>query len=122
MPKTIPIAAQETVTIYRRNFSSLVMDISFDAVAPDGGAPRGEVIIQGSTWVFPKPAVIQPLQSHNQVRAGLWDTFFSIRVTAHIPLEITLPGRTGFPFGWLMGAIAIGVAVIAGAVAIFMAG
>lgn len=122
MPKTICIAAQETVTIYRRNFSSLVMDIPFDAVAPDGGAPRGEVMIQGSNWVFPKPAVTQPLQPHNQVRAGFWDTFFSIQVTAYAPVEITLSGRGRFPLGWLIGAIAIGVVVIAAAIAVFFAG
>jgi hypothetical protein len=122
MPKTIRIPAQETVTIYRRNFSSLVMDIPFDAVALNEEAPKGEVTIQGSNWVFPKPTVTQPLQPHNQVRAGFWDTFFSIRVTAHVPVEITLPGRGGFPFGWLIGAIAIGVAVMVGAVAIFLAG
>jgi hypothetical protein len=56
MPKTIRIPAQETVTIYRRNFSSLVMDIPFDAVALNEEAPKGEVTIQGSNWVFPKPS------------------------------------------------------------------
>jgi hypothetical protein len=54
MPKTIRIPAQETVTIYRRNFSSLVMDIPFDAVALNEEAPKGEVTIQGSNWVFPR--------------------------------------------------------------------
>jgi hypothetical protein len=101
MPKTIRIPAQETVTIYRRNFSSLVMDIPFDAVALNEEAPKGEVTIQGSNWVLPKPAVTQPLQPHNQVRAGFWDTFFSIRVTGPRPCR-NHPAKTRWVPVWLV--------------------
>ena len=119
MPKTICLKAQETVTIYRRNFSSVPMDICFDAVALDRGQPMGEVAVQGSNWGFPKPALMQPLQPQNNVHAGFWDTFFSIRVTAHTDLEITFPGQKFDLSPWLIWAIAAIILVVATAALIF---
>lgn len=107
VPKTLYLKAQDQAVIYRRNFSSLTTHIHFDAVAVDGGQPRGEVTVQGSNWIFPKPAVTRPVQPHNTVQAGFWDTFFSIHVTAYTDLEIRLPqGRISFSLWWL-GAIAV---------------
>lgn len=111
MPKTIRLNAQETATIYRRNLSSVPMDIHFDAAALDGGQPMGEIEIRGSQWVFPKPALMQSLQAQNTVHAGFWDTFFSIRVTAHTNIEITFPGQAFDLSRWLIWAIAILVTV-----------
>jgi hypothetical protein len=113
MPRTLHLSAQETATIYRRNFSSVPMEIHFDARAASGSEPIGEVEVQGSNWVFPKPAVVQPLQPQNTVHVGFWDTFFSIQVTAHTDLEITFPGRQLDPSRWLIWAIAAAVLIVA---------
>ncbi|MGD1906182.1 MAG: hypothetical protein ACFB0C_09335 [Leptolyngbyaceae cyanobacterium] len=119
MPKTICLKTQETATIYRRNFSSVPIDIQFDAIALDGGQPIGEVEVQGSNWVFPKPPSTQPLQAQNTVHAGFWDTFFSIRVTAHTPIEITFPQKGIDLSRGLIFVIAAVILIAASAVVIF---
>lgn len=106
MARTITLRSGETALIYRRRFSSLVMDIRFQAIALNAEPAAGEVTIQGSTWIFPKPPVIQPLQEQNVVRAGFWDTFFKISVTAHTDLEITAPGKAVDLPRWIVWAIA----------------
>jgi hypothetical protein len=87
------------------------MVIHFDAVALEGGQPTGEVEIRGSQWVFPKPALIQPLQAQNTVHADFWDTFFSIRVTAHTNIEVTLPGQTFDLTRWLIWVVVVLIAI-----------
>jgi len=111
MPQTIRLKAQEKTTIYRRHFSSVPIDIHFDAAALTGDQPTGEVEIRGSHWVFPKPPAIQPLHAQNQVRVGFWDTFFSIQVTAHTPIEITFPQQKFNLSPWVIVAIAAVVAI-----------
>lgn len=108
MAKVITIDPGETVVIFRRNFSSVLMVFRFYAEAADGQLPNGKVKIQGSNWVFPKAPVIKPLQTDNIAQAGYWDTFFSVSVTAHKAVSITLPS-TGIPGRSLL--------LIAGAVA-----
>jgi hypothetical protein len=113
MPKIIRLKAQEKAIIYKRNFSSVPTDICFDAVALDGSQPMGEVEVRGSYWVFSKPAQIQPSQSQNQAHAGFWDTFFSIKVVAYKPVEITFTKQNNNLTRWLVLAIAALVAIAA---------
>ncbi|MEO1208533.1 MAG: hypothetical protein AAFX78_03240 [Cyanobacteria bacterium J06638_20] len=111
MARSITLRQGETAQIYQRRFSSLVTDIRFQAIARNSEPPAGEVTIQGSTWIFPKPPVTQPLQEHNVFRAGYWDTFFSISVTAHTDLEITAPGKMVDLTRWIVWAIVFVVIV-----------
>ena len=112
MTKTIRLKAEETAIIYRRNFSSVPMDIRFEAVSLDGGTPSGTVTIRGSDWVFPKSAITQPLSPQNRVHAGFWDTFFSIEVTAHGDIDIISPGQRVELNRWLIWAI-VGIVIVA---------
>ena len=93
MTQTINLKAGEKAVIYRRNFSSVPMQIHFEAIAANGDPPEGKVKIRGSNWIFPKSPSQQPLQRANVVSAGFWDTFFAIAVTADTDLMITLPSR-----------------------------
>lgn len=114
MPKTIRLKSGEQVKIFSRNFSSVPVDFHFQATALDGGSPNGEIIIQGSNWIFPKPPVTQPLQAHNSVHAGFWDTFFSVFIMAHNDLEITTPkGKANLSRWIIWAAVAIGVVAVA---------
>ncbi|NEQ43413.1 MAG: hypothetical protein F6K00_07580 [Leptolyngbya sp. SIOISBB] len=116
MVKTISLKADEKAVIYRRNFSSVPMQIRFDAIATNGGPPKGQVEIRGSNWIFPKPPSQQPLHATNSVSAGFWDTFFAIAVTADTDLTITLPSHQfSFSTPLLWGLVAI-VSIIAIAV------
>jgi hypothetical protein len=105
MARTITLQQGETARIYQRRFSSLVTDIRFQAIAHNAKAPKGDVTIQGSTWIVPKPPVTQALQEYNVVRAGFWDTFFSISVTAHTDLDIKAPGTRFDLTRWIVWAI-----------------
>ncbi|WP_155834605.1 hypothetical protein [Leptolyngbya sp. PCC 6406] len=105
MTQTISLKAGETAIIYRRSFSSVPIEICFYATALAGSDPKGELEIQGSRWVFPRPPLLYPLQPQNIVKAGFWDTFFKIKVTAHIDLEITFPGQKLDRSRWLIWVI-----------------
>jgi hypothetical protein len=108
MVKQLSLKAGETTVIYRRNFSSVPMQIHFEAIATHGHPPQGTVEIRGSQWIFPKPPVQQPLHAMNTVKAGFWDTFFAIAVTADTDLTIVLPGRQSQALSpWLWGFLAV---------------
>ncbi|WP_204140993.1 hypothetical protein [Halomicronema sp. CCY15110] len=113
MVKQIHLKAGETTVVYRRNFSSVPMQIHFEAIAANGHPPQGTVEIRGSQWIFPKSPVQQPLQAMNTVEAGFWDTFFAIAVTADTDLTITRANRqSGGRFLWILGLV-VGISAIA---------
>ena len=115
MAKTIRLKAGESAKIFHRSLSSIPMDFQFQALALDGGQPDGEIEIRGSDWIFPKSPVRQPLQEHNVVHAGFWDTFFSVSVIAYGELEVTTPTRQLGSTRWLVWVVILVmvVAVIA---------
>ncbi|MEM6433795.1 MAG: hypothetical protein AAF773_08085 [Cyanobacteria bacterium P01_D01_bin.115] len=102
MAKTIRLKAGESAKIFHRSLSSMPMDFRFQALALDGGQPDGEIEIRGSNWIFLKSPVRQPLQEHNIVHAGFWDTFFTVSVIAHGELEITTPKRRSELALWIV--------------------
>jgi len=115
MAQQIHLPAGETTVIYRRNFSSVPVQIHFEAIAANGHPPRGTVEIRGSQWIFPKSPQQQPLQAMNTVEAGFWDTFFAIAVTADTDLTINRSNskrsaRGGF--FWILGLV-LGISAIA---------
>ena len=112
MPKIIRVRPGEKVTIFRRNFSSVPIDFHFHASALDGGQPDGEVEIQGSDWIFPKKPTTQPLQKHNVVHAGFWDTFFSVSVIAHGEVEISTPKRSSNLTRWIVWPVIIVMVIV----------
>jgi hypothetical protein len=120
MTKTIRLKAEEKATIFRRNFSSVPIAYRFQAVALDGRKLAGEVEVQGSNWIFPKPPSMQALQADNVVHAGFWDTFFRVSVIAHRDLEVSIPTRGYHVMRW---PIWFGVLVlIIATVILFLAG
>ncbi|MBE9032543.1 hypothetical protein IQ266_22650 [filamentous cyanobacterium LEGE 11480] len=95
MATTIELKAGEKLTIFRRNFSSVPVEYRFEASSLDGSEPSGAIEICGSNWIFPKPPLVQPLQTINVAQAGMWDTFFRVDVTAHEAVILMLPKRRG---------------------------
>lgn len=117
--KEIQIAAGCRTRIIQRRFSSLAMTYSFNAAptAQDGDV-AGVVEVKGSDWIFPKPGKQVPLQQVNTVKAGMWDTFFSVYVTPESDVYISLPSRSLGRRGlWLVGAV---MAVVLIAIAFFI--
>ena len=119
MNTTIRLHAREKATILSRRFSSLPMAYHFQARAIEGTSPDGEVEIRGSHWIFRKPPSTQPLQEDNVVRAGFWDSFFSVVVIAHADIEVTYPNRHLRGSWWFVSGV---VLVILAALAIFFLG
>ena len=113
------VTSGRKATILSRRFSSLPMAYHFHAKGIDGISPDGEVEVRGSHWIFRKPPSIQPLQEDNVVRAGFWDTFFSVAVIAHADIEVTFPKRHLRRSWWIVSGV---VLLILAALAIFFLG
>lgn len=114
MAKTISLAPGETVTLYRRSFSSVPVVYRFQARPLGADAAAGEVRVTSRQLVFPGPERVFPLEETNQVKAGYWDTFLTVTVTATTPIEL-IYRRSSLVSGWLLAGIGI-LAVAAAAV------
>lgn len=120
--KHIQVAAGCKTRIIQRRFSSLATTYTFDAVPLiQGGDLVGIVEVQGSAWIFPKDPKSIPLQSHNRVTAGIWDTFFSVYVIPEADVVISLPSRSIGGLMWIIGLVGIASVVIV-AIALFLLG
>jgi len=90
---TINIKAGEKTRIIHKFSNSLGVSYRFMAQSVKVGEKiSGEVEISGSSWFFPKPAVMQPLQEDNVVTKGMWDTFYSVYVTPKSDVTVNLTG------------------------------
>ena len=107
MAETIRLRSGEKATIFTRSLSSVPMSYHFQATALDEGTLDGEVEIRGSRWIFRTPPSTQRLQIHNIVRAGFWDTFFSVSVIAHSDMEVTIPTRSPHGMRWIVWLAAL---------------
>ncbi|MEQ1774203.1 MAG: hypothetical protein ABL891_10525 [Burkholderiales bacterium] len=86
----INAAAGRRVAIIRRAFSSVPIDYAFSATAAaPGQSVSGTVEIRKSRWIIPGSPVTLPLQEHNVVSAGLWNTFMSVDVVPAVDVVIT---------------------------------
>ncbi len=120
MTKTIRLQSGEKTLIFSRNFSSVPMTYHFQATALDGGPLNGEIEIQGSHWIFRKPSLSQPLQAHNVVRAGFWDTFFRVYVITYGDVEVTRPKGSLVTDRWIV-FLAILLVIVAALVVFLLA-
>ena len=109
MPRTIVIAPGVRTRIFRRRFSSLPQTIRFGADRPGGTVER-----VGSKWILGRTESTSPLQSHNEVRKGYWDTFFEIFVTPEHDTLVTI-ARPRLARGLLVASLAL-VAIAVAAV------
>lgn len=114
MAETVRLQSGEKALIFSRSLSSIPMTYYFQATALDGGPPDGKVEIQGSHWIFRKPALTQPLQLHNIVHAGFLDTFFRVSVIAHGDVTVTLPkgSLSGRWIVWLAALVTVAALVV----------
>ncbi|MBI5158012.1 MAG: hypothetical protein HZA58_08390 [Acidimicrobiia bacterium] len=108
--RTITIPAGARTLVFRRRFSSLPRTIRFDADAPGGTVER-----IGSRWILGRTPSTGPLQSHNEVRKGYWDTFFEIFVTPDRPVRVTI-ARPRLARRLLIGSLALAVVAAAAVV------
>ena len=99
------VKAGETTRIIRRVAHNMPQTFTFSAAVP-GGDVQGVVKVQGSLGPFPKAASNQPLQSHNEVSKGAWDTFYSVYVTPGQDTEIIVnAAKGGNLFLWIIAAL-----------------
>lgn len=90
----IKAAAGSRVAVVRRAFSSVPIDYLFSArAAAAGQTVSGAVEIRKSRWIIPGAPMTLPLQEHNVVSAGLWNTFMSVDVVPDVDVVITTEGR-----------------------------
>ena len=110
--KEIQIPAGCKTRIIRRQFSSLAMTYTFDAVPTHQDTYlTGTVEIKGSNWIFSKPVKRIPLQLSNTVMAGVWDTFFSVYVIPEVDVVITVPSKSFGKWLWVVGMAVVVVAI-----------
>jgi hypothetical protein len=92
------VRAGERTKVFSRFSSSLVQTITIDVVSVDGRPVSGTLEVQGSKWLFDKPAEVRPLQATQQVKKGYWDTRYAIYVTSDRDATVTVPRpRLGAP-------------------------
>ncbi|HEC12846.1 MAG TPA: hypothetical protein ENI80_06285 [Acidiferrobacteraceae bacterium] len=122
MAKTIYLYPGRRIKIFSRSFSSMPLDYVFEAHALHAkDSLSGKVEIRGSQWLMPKPPHIQPLGEYNEAYAGMWDTFFSIYVTADTETEIVIPHRRFGSLKWIVAVVIIVVLLVATVLVIGMA-
>lgn len=88
--KTIAIKANERKKIISKFSNGIATSYSFSADNLQDQQISGQVEIKGSNWIFPKPAIFQPLKANNLVSKGMWDTFYNVYVTPEHDIQITL--------------------------------
>jgi len=115
MPRTLAISAGARTRLFRRRFSSLPQTIKFDADESGGVVER-----VGSRWIMGRTRSTSPLQLHNEVHKGYWDTFFDIYVTPDRPVRVTID-RPRLARRLLITSLALVVVAIAAALAFKLA-
>lgn len=111
--KEMQIADGYKMRIIQRQFSSLAVTYTFDAVPMiQDGYLAGIVEIKGSHWIFPKPIQRVALQPSNTVTAGVWDTFFSVYVIPEVDVVISLPSKSIGGWLWRIGLSVVGIVVV----------
>jgi hypothetical protein len=93
MTEKIQIKAGEKKQIFSRSFSSIPIKYEFQAYPFGSNRLEGEVEVITTQIFFRQQPKLFPLRETNIVKAGLWDTFIKIYVTANRDLEITIPKR-----------------------------
>lgn len=89
MAKTIKIKTGERVKVINRSFSSVSMTYKFQAQPMDSNKLDGEIELAVRHLFFAQPVKYYPLEETNEIKAGLWDTFVNVYITANSDLEIT---------------------------------
>lgn len=107
MTETIRIKRGEKAKIFSRGFSSVPIEYEFQARPLGSGQLDGEVEVVDTRLFFRKPPVRFPLRENNVVKAGLWDTFVDIYVTANGDLEVTRPRRNLRLVRWAFWLVAL---------------
>jgi hypothetical protein len=114
------VRAGERVKIIRKYFSSVPATFTFEAAPAEGSGPvSGTIEVWGSTWVFPREPLEQPLEAHNTVEKGFSDTFFSVYVTSDRDVTIG-PGQAVRPIVPLVITALVTLAAIAVVVAAYL--
>ncbi len=114
---TIEVKAGERKRILHRLSNAMQATYRFAAEPAGGGEHSGSVEVEGSRWIFRKPAVIQALQSDNSVEKGMWDSRYSVYVIPDSDVTITMK-NSGYPKLWLY--ILIAVVIVGAASSIFV--
>ena len=108
----IDIPAGARTRIHRRYGNSLPETIRFDAETVTG-SPSGTIEVEGPRLRKRRPP--EPLRSHNTIEKSMWDSKFSIFVTAETDTEVILYKRVADGVPRL--ALIIGAVLILGVVA-----
>ncbi len=89
--RTIDIKAGDRMCIISQFSNSLSQTYKFSASPKDEGtALSGKVEVKGSNFLFPKPPIVQELQSENEVAKRMWDTIYTVYVTPDVDIRLTL--------------------------------
>ena len=120
--KSIEIKAGQRTRIISKFSGSIPTDFKFSAAATNGSSTvSGRVEVKGSNWIFPKPAISQPLSQDNLVRKGAWDSFFNVYITPDVDVRIEVP-KSSMILHWIIIVLAISVVFAAVAVSFFANG
>lgn len=80
MGRTIPCPAGEWTAIFDHAFVQLPFAWTVDFIAADGAPVAGEVRVKRSSWIFPNPPTLMPLEGMMRFERGWWNTFYAVHV------------------------------------------
>jgi hypothetical protein len=91
--KTVKLIAKQRTKIFSRKFSSVPMEYEFSVKPINSQALSGQVDVEISRTIFKNTNYQLPLQEKHVIKAGFWDTFMDVYVTADDDIEVELPKR-----------------------------
>ena len=80
MGRIIACPAGQWTVLFNHAFVQLPWARNVTFRATDGGPVTGEVRVDRSSWIFPNPPRILPLEEVMTFRRGYWNTFFNVQV------------------------------------------
>jgi hypothetical protein len=80
MAKRVACPANQWTVLFDHAFVQIPRDWNVSFTAADGSVVAGEVQEQRSSWIFPNPPIIIPLESDMVFHRGWWNTFYRVRI------------------------------------------
>jgi hypothetical protein len=90
MGRIIACPADQWTVIFNHAFVQLPWARNVTFRATDSGLVIGEVRVDRSSWLFPNPPSILPLEEVMTFRRGYWNTFFKVQVKPTQDLVATI--------------------------------
>lgn len=90
MGRTVACPAGQWTILFNHAFVQIPWARTVTFQSTDGGSVTGEVRVERSSWIFPNPPDLLPLEAIMTFRRGYWNTFFKVQVKPTQDLVATI--------------------------------